>query len=269
MQTISPEVRAVLERAHFADGVLRLPAQLDRALYVAVNKALEALGGKWNRGAGGHRFAGDAATKLAAMLSSGVVPPKNPDAFFPTPREVVAEMFALAEMDALTAFDRPTLLEPSAGEGAIAIEARRMFPHYLTHCVEVNQERARHLSNSGLQHVWNTDFLTWDADGQEYDRIVMNPPFNVDGDAVAWLTHIVRALELLHPDGILVSVVPSGYLYRDDRRHRAFRDGIADTSEYRPLDDKSFASSGTGVNAGLLRINGIASRREMRLASGS
>jgi hypothetical protein len=49
---IEQAVIAVLARCETNDNTLYLPfGQLDRKLYVAVNKALEAIGGKWNRSA--------------------------------------------------------------------------------------------------------------------------------------------------------------------------------------------------------------------------
>lgn len=52
---LTPEIQTTLANVELAivgqTLGLRLPAGLDRALYVKANKALEALGGKWNRGA--------------------------------------------------------------------------------------------------------------------------------------------------------------------------------------------------------------------------
>ena len=44
--------------------------QLDRALYVKVNKALEAMGGKWNRKAGGHIFSEDPRPQVEGLLET-------------------------------------------------------------------------------------------------------------------------------------------------------------------------------------------------------
>ena len=47
---ISNTVLDILGNCEVQDNVLYLPnVQLDRADYTAVNKVLEALGGKWNR----------------------------------------------------------------------------------------------------------------------------------------------------------------------------------------------------------------------------
>jgi predicted RNA methylase len=194
------------------------------------------------------------------MLDTGIVPVKNPDAFFPTPAPVVDEILRRALLDELPK-GRPTLLlEPSAGTGAIAVAALHAAPSSCAiHCVEIHPGRSLYLSGVGLPHVWNEDFLMWGEGVGEYDRILMNPPFARADDATAWLTHVERALSLfLAGTGRLVSVVPSGYQQRADKRHSAFRASIAGRSEYLPLPKDSFKESGTGVNAGLLIVDGIA-----------
>ena len=61
-----------------------------------------------------------------------------------------------------------TILEPSAGKGAIA--------RYIMDCdcVESNEENRKYLSKHGYNLVGN-DFLTFN---QEYDVIIANPPFS-------------------------------------------------------------------------------------------
>ena len=53
---INNTVLDVLGNCRVEENVLFLPANLDRKVYTDVNKVLEALGGKWNRKAGGHVF---------------------------------------------------------------------------------------------------------------------------------------------------------------------------------------------------------------------
>lgn len=254
---LAPEVRVVLERSAWDAGVLKLPGdQLERKLYVAVNNALESLGGKWNRFKKGHVFASDAEAKLREMLSSGVVPPKNPNAFFPTPPAVVERMLDLAEIPDAPLF----MLEPSAGTGVITRELVQRYPLATVHAVEIHADRARELAlgDRSPAFVWNVDFLTWSNRHTAYDRILMNPPFALDGDATAWMTHLRHALSMLSPDGVLVSVVPVSFAFREDRKHLGFRREIFGRSTYHDLDQKSFAESGTGVNTGLLVVQGAA-----------
>jgi predicted RNA methylase len=248
-KTLSPEVRSVLARATCTDNVLRLPSgQLDRKLYVAVADAIEALGGKWNKKAGAHLFDGEVAPKLAALLDDGIVPVKNPDAFFETPPEVVRQVVAAAVLD-----DIPSqglrVLEPSAGKGAIALGLSAALSSDATlDTVELNPERAAILRNRGFW-VHEGDFLAYSA--EPYDLIAMNPPFAITGDATAWITHVRHALTLLRPGGRLVAIVPAGIVHRADKKHQAIR-ALFDAATVEPLHPNAFKSSGTGVNACLL-----------------
>lgn len=246
---LSPEVRDVLSRATCAGNALTLPSgQLDRTLYVAVADAIEAMGGKWNRKAGAHLFDGEVAPKLAALLDDGVVPHKNPDAFFETPPEVVRLV-----VDAAVLNDIPSeglrVLEPSAGKGAIARALRSAMPSdAVLDTVELNPERA-----AGLRAEWfkvhEGDFLAYTA--EPYDLIAMNPPFAVAGDAAAWITHVRHALTLLRPGGRLIAIVPNGIVHRSDKKHEAIR-ALFDAAVVEPLAPGAFKSSGTGVSACLL-----------------
>ena len=46
---VSKEVSAILSRCTIQDDRIVLPEQLDRPSYMAVNKAIELLGGQWSR----------------------------------------------------------------------------------------------------------------------------------------------------------------------------------------------------------------------------
>ena len=54
---INETVRDILAECKVEGNVLYLPGiQLERSVYLEVNKVLEALGGKWNRKIKGHEF---------------------------------------------------------------------------------------------------------------------------------------------------------------------------------------------------------------------
>lgn len=245
---LSDDVRDILTRATCDGTALRLPPdRLDRKLYVAVNDAIEAMGGKWNRKAAAHLFDSDVAPKLAALLNDGVVPEKNPDAFFETPPEVVAMVRDAAIVDDYP--DDLRILEPSAGRGAISRALRDAMPAgAMLDTAEVNPERAAILRRDGFT-VHEGDFLSYSA--EPYDVIAMNPPFAVTGDATAWITHVRHAITLLAPGGRLVAIVPRGIEFRQDKKHAALRALLAGAT-WEPIPDGAFTESGTGVNTSLL-----------------
>ena len=90
--------------------------QLDRKTYLAVNKCLVNIGGKWDRKAKGHVFDHDPSDDLDSMLLTGeTVDMKKVYQFFPTPTAVAEQMCGMAELDA-----NCVVLEPSCGRGDLA-----------------------------------------------------------------------------------------------------------------------------------------------------
>ena len=69
---VNEMVRDILAECVVEENVLKLPErQLDRNTYVAVNKVLEAMGGKWNRKVKGHIFEQSPASTLEEIVLSG------------------------------------------------------------------------------------------------------------------------------------------------------------------------------------------------------
>lgn len=123
----------------------------------------------------------------------------NIDGFFPTPDAVIDRMLDEAAIE-----PGHRVLEPSAGIGSILDKIRerhgidadaveRMFP-----LEEI-------LSMKGY-NAHRGDFLEyWNHEG-EYDRIVMNPPFERGAD----VKHVQHAFKLLKPGGRLVALMANG-----------------------------------------------------------
>lgn len=144
---------------------------------------------------------------------------------FPTPPEVAVQVIELARIQ-----PGMTVLEPSAGMGALAKPARDAGG--LVECVEIDLQMANYLIDQGFA-VDCADFLTFEI-GQRFDRVVMNPPFKLGVD----IKHIRRALQHLKPGGRLVSVCAAG-----EKRRKAF----ADATHWIDLPEGSFKSEGTNV----------------------
>ncbi len=94
-----------------------------------------------------------------------------------------------------------TVLEPSAGMGALATAAREAGG--AVECVEIDLPMANYPIDQGFA-VECCDFLTLTV-GQ-VDRVVMNPPFKMGMD----IKHIMHALEWPKPGGRLVSICANG-----------------------------------------------------------
>lgn len=246
---VGQDALAVLAESSIEGHALRLPVrQLDRKLYVDVNDALERIGGCWDKRSRTHVFDGDPSEALSTILDSGLAPDKNPFDYWPTPRPVVLRMIEIAGPFS----PGMRILEPSVGEGAIAIPVLESTQgECQLYAVEFDASRDLRQLNDAMNvgdHIVSGDFLTWSADGLQFDRILMNPPFNAVGRTNVFVDHILRAYDLLTPNGILVSVAPSSI------RFRPLLDLIDDCGTVESLPSGSFASSGTGVNTVLVGL---------------
>lgn len=219
------------------------PEQLERGFYEAVNDVLVRLGGKWNGRKRLHLFPYDVTAAYHAVLSTGILPPKNPTAFFPTPAPLVDDMLRLAELN-----DQFTVLEPSAGTGAIADAVRATGA--AVHCCEVLDLNRAALTAKGHQIVGG-DFLAYNP-GPTYDAVLMNPPFSLDGDKLAYITHIEHAWTLLKSGGVLVAIAPPGFTFRQDKRSQDFLQFVNEHGEWTRNPPGAFKESGTGIETVLI-----------------
>jgi len=244
------DVLSVLQAMDWQDeGALGIitGGQLERDLYLRVNKALAAMGGKWNRKRGGHVFPLDPRAQVEGLLQNGSLDVVR-DGFFETPPAVIDRMVQIAglELGRLRWGDR--ILEPSAGLGAIASRLRGIAGITL-HVCEKHPQRAVVLEAAGYNLVAH-DFF--DLIRPWYDVVVMNPPFENGQD----IDHVRHAYYLLNEGGQLVSVMSEGPFFRDDRKAAEFRewlDTVGGWSEKLPAN--SFRESGTGIAARLVAIS--------------
>lgn len=217
----------------------KLNGQLDRVLYTKVNKALEAMGGKWNRSKGGHSFPLDPRDSVEGLLETGVLEVAR-DGFFETPDEVIDQMFALVE-------PHGRVLEPEAGMGAIARRLKGYGCKIV--CVELNEARALHLHKAGYI-VYNKDFMEF-FEMNAFDCIFMNPPFENLQD----IDHVLHAYLMLKEGGTLVSIMSESPFFRSCEKAENFRTWLAEHNAYTvSLPEGSFKTSGTGVNTRLVMV---------------
>ena len=235
--TLSDEVADVLGRSTITGNRLTLPpGRLDRPTSEAVNKALTAAGGKWQRSVQAHVFDGDPRPKLGLMLETGVAVDEKKlfQAFF-TPAALADQLASLADVAG------KTVLEPSAGHGALA-DACLRHDAAAVECVELNPEAAARLEAKGYA-VRRGDSLSMRSEPL-YERVVMNPPFTRDQD----VRHVRHALGFLKPGGLLAAVMAG------NTARPKFRALLADLDLYRlvPVPAGAFKEAGTSVSTVLL-----------------
>jgi hypothetical protein len=236
------------------DGLLGIitGGQLERDLYVRCNKAYDALGGKWDRKAGGIVFKIDPRPQIEGLITDGQLQVER-DGFFETPRAVVERMLELMPFDYINSTD---ILEPSAGLGAIArILIEKGVPENNLILVEKNENRVCELNKQfgSCKVLWD-DFLTLNnlqVSMWKISHIYMNPPFEELQD----IDHVKHAYDLLAEGGRMVSVMAESAFFRSDAKSSAFRTWLEIVRAYNEkLPEGSFKESGTGVNTRLVVI---------------
>jgi len=232
---IDNETANVLINSKIEGNYLYLPqGQLERKLYLNVNKVLEVLDGKWNRKLKCHIFEESPEEKLESIILTGeYMNAKQEYQFFETPENIALQLIDMAEIE-----DNETILEPSAGRGAIAKHIKKID------CVELNEKNRKYLIDF---NIVGDNFLTFD---KKYDVIIANPPFTKQQD----IDHVSHMIELANKR--VVSIMSSSVMFRTNKKTTEFKDLVESYGgEFMMLPEKSFASSGTNVNTCVVKIS--------------
>jgi hypothetical protein len=249
--------RRVLATSARIDGrILRLTAgQLSRPDYVAVNKVLESLGGKWNRKEAGHVFTADPTAALQEFLNGSALPKpaRTAEGYIPTPASLAAEIVAnhtdIAELP-----DDAAVLEPSAGYGPFVDAALAVNPHVQVTAVEPNADRLTRITSAA--HTVHSTFEQFaESTAEKFDAIVMNPPFSTIGRPTIWIDHVHLAYSLLAPGGRLTAIVPVGLLQRQDRKHTQIRELMHQAGGHALLSEDAFKACGTAVRTAVMWLH--------------
>ena len=194
------------------------------------------------------RRSGRSARKQAIWLKEREVLLHQIPGFFPSPPPVVERILDEAGLET-----GMRVLEPSAGSGSIADAVREAGVK--VDCYEVNHA-LRDLLELKNHTLVGSDFTTAMPNGQRYDRVLMNPPFEKLQD----IDHVRHAYEFLAPGGRLVSIMGEGPFFRRDQKARDFRVWLESHGGWSErLPEGSFQASGTGVNARIVVVEKKAS----------
>ena len=247
------------------DGAVKFTCgQLPRDQYEAVNEVLERIGGKWKGNKKAHVFPFDPTALFNAVIENGMMPAKNPLAFFPTPAAVSDDLCAMIEEGLLQS--NPRILEPSAGQGGLVEAIRRWYDQkhidgaesWQIDCCEMDPLNRRVLETKGINLV-GENFLEYQPE-HPYDLIVMNPPFSVEGDKKAWITHIEHAWSMLGNDGQIAAIVPP-FGHQSDKRTINFRDLLNTYGSFEDVPANAFKESGTSIATCLVWLHKTSARK--------
>ncbi len=243
-QTISDEVLDVLKQSTIEGNSLKLNGQLDRKLYLNVNKVLELAGGKWDKKSKTHIFESDPKIILGLAIEEGeILDKKQSYQVFYTPKDIAKRMVEIANIKTGT-----KVLEPSAGEGNIADAAKEAGAIVI--CCEIQQESVDKLTSKGYLTI-SGDFLDLPQIIEPFDAILMNPPFTKNQD----IDHVLKAYSFLKEGGTLVSVMSPGFTFGTQKKRKSFKEFVEKNGYWEKLPEDSFKESGTGVNTVLVVLN--------------
>ena len=237
----------VLQNCTVEGNVVKLPAgQLDRKLYQEVAKALQLIGGKWVGGkVFGFVFASDPSELLEEIASGEKRNLKKEFQFFATPEKLADKLVELADL-----LPQDTILEPSAGQGAIVEAIRRSGHDGLIHCIEIMQANSIILCNKRITHD-NCDFLLFPFK-VKYSKIIANPPFTKNQD----IDHIYKMYECLAVGGRLVSIASESWVNGTQKKQVEFREWLNNVNaEVLDIERGAFKESGTMVGGKIIIIN--------------
>lgn len=251
----------VLDKCRIENNVVFLPdVQLDRPLYMQVNKALQGAGGKWNKKAKGFVFSQDPSDVLGRVKSGEKVNLKKEFQAFYTPDIVASEISKIVPKTGT-----PRVLEPSAGDGALVDAVLFQNPNAVIDMIEINDLAFNGLlekyTDKSQLNFYKADFLGWadhyaqnDEFDPEYDIIVANPPFTKNQD----IKHFMAMYDLLKVGGTMSVIMSTGWIRNSTRVPTEFRKWLGmDTKNENWVDkiNRNLSAAGGGSYQGK-RSNG-------------
>ncbi len=212
------ETLEILRNSKIEGNIVKLPpAKLDRNQYLEVKKKLELIGGKWKGGkVAGFVFEEDPTDLLKQIVSGKDINLKKEYQFFETPTALADQLVEYAQ---ITKDD--TILEPSAGRGAIIKAINRLIPTKKVdyfELMDINKTFLAKLINANLK---GSDF-TKSKKSTKYSKIIANPPFRKNQD----IEHIKLMYDRLSVGGKLVSIASNHWRYSSNKKETEFRDWV-------------------------------------------
>ena len=170
----------------------------------------------------------------------------NEKGFFPTPGVIGDRLVGKAEL-------KPgmSVLEPSAGLGDLCERIMLIQPLVHLDVVERFVSLREILALKGF-NVVGDDILTYS--GKQYDRIIMNPPF----ESLQDVEHVRYCYDnLLKPGGRLVAIMGTGAFFNSNKKAEAFREWLDENGSSSELPPDAFKTAfrPTGVQTRMVIID--------------
>ena len=231
----------ILRHCTLEGDVLKLPAvQFNRKSYADAKKWIEEGGGQWKGGRiQGFVFPFNPERVFSVLHSGQRCNLQQEYQFFETPAEVADWLVMLA--GGVSPDD--TVLEPSAGRGALVKAVHRACPGVTVDCYELMPENREILRQLDGIRIAGEDFMKESA-GRTWTKIIANPPFSGNQD----IRHIMEMYRHLSPGGTLAAIAGVHWKFGEEEACEQFRRWLGETgAEVHDIAAGEFRSSGTTI----------------------
>lgn len=211
-------VEEILKHCTLENNILKLPqVQFNKKSYAEAKKWIEEAGGSWQGGkTQGFTFPFNP-ERVFSILKEGKRCNLQQDyQFFETPAEVADWLVMLAG----GIHEDDTVLEPSAGRGALIRAIHRACPYVTVECYELMPENREFLHTLDNVTLLNEDF-TKDCVGN-YTKIIANPPFSGNQD----IDHVKLMYERLENGGTLAAITSPHWRLGSEKKCTDFREWL-------------------------------------------
>lgn len=227
---------------------INIETELSRSDYLELKNYIEIIGGQYQKKQKNFIFKMNPKAFVDSFILTENMPIKNPTAFFPTPKELVLEMFRLSDLIDIPLEEeyqsRYSILEPSVGIGGISDLIMEQFPFVNLDVVEILDTNQEVLRQKGYDPIC-MDFLNYNNNyAKKYDYIMMNPPFQ----GRTFLKHVEHAFNMLSDKGTLCAILPTSFISSDDLKSKWLLETIAKLGNIYNNPLNSFREQGTNVD---------------------
>lgn len=234
-------VEEILRHCTLENSVLKLPAvQFNKKSYAEAKKWIEEAGGSWQSGKiQGFTFPFNPERVFSILKEGKRCNLQQEYQFFETPADVADWLVMLVG----GVHENDTVLEPSAGRGALIKAIHRSCPSVIVECYELMPENREFLHTLDNVILLDEDF-TKDSVGH-YTKIIANPPFSGNQD----IDHVRLMYERLERGGTLAAITSQHWKLSSEKKCALFRKWLEEVhGEIFEIAAGEFKESGTTVS---------------------
>lgn len=232
-----------LSKCEISGNVVTLPFER-LPNYDQVRKALLNAGAKYNKNK--FVFPNDARPYIDRLMGGENVNIKKEFQFFATPAPLAKYLVSLADIER-----HHSILEPSAGQGAIINAIIEKIPTKLVQAYELSEINRNVLQSIEQCEILGDDFLKQN-NYRQFDRVIANPPFSKNQD----IDHILKMYYATKLGGRIVTIASKHWQISNNKKETEFRNWLDEiNADVQDIPQGAFKESGTNVASCIIIIN--------------